>query len=125
MAQAKRKRRSKHRGTPAGTVAARGRTGRKPTGSEGRPPSKDEQRRQRMMRPPTWRGAAIRASLAAMLLLVFTQVGIGPEMPLAQSIAVALFAMALYVPLGYYTDRFVHRRRVAREAAKAGGATKS
>ena len=34
MAQTKRKRRSKHRGTAAGTIEARGRTGRKPTANE-------------------------------------------------------------------------------------------
>ena len=34
MAQTKRKRRSKHRGTAAGTIEARGRTGRKPNAEE-------------------------------------------------------------------------------------------
>jgi Flp pilus assembly protein TadB len=115
MAQTKRKRRSKHRGTAAGTIEARGRTGRKPNAEEQRKLTKEEQRRDRMMRPPTWKGAAIRSSFAAALLLVFTQVGLGPEMPLAQSIAIAAFAMLLYVPLGYYTDRFMYRRRLARE----------
>ena len=34
MAQTKRKRRTKHRGTPAGTIETRGRTGRPPTADE-------------------------------------------------------------------------------------------
>ena len=36
MAQTKRKRRTKHRGNAAGSVEARGRTGRKPTDQERR-----------------------------------------------------------------------------------------
>ena len=117
MAQTKRKRRSKHRGTPAGTIEARGRTGRRPTEQETKQ-SKEDLRRERLMRPPTWNGAAIRAGVAALLLLVFTQLGIGPEMPLGQSLAIAAFALLLYIPLGYYTDRFMYRRRVAREARR-------
>ena len=118
MAQTKRKRRSKHRGTPAGTIEARGRTGRKPTADELKRQQKSDERNQRMMREPSWQGAITRAGVAALLLLVFTQLGIGPDMPLAQSIAVAGFAMLLYVPLGYYTDRFMYRRRMQREALK-------
>ena len=116
MAQTKRKRRSKHRGTPAGTIEARGRTGRPPTAQETK--SKDDLRRERLMRPPTWNGAAIRAGVAALLLLVFTQLGIGPEMPIGQSVAIAAFALLLYIPLGFYTDQFMYRRRMAREARR-------
>ena len=119
MDQTKRKRRSKHRGTPAGTIEARGRTGRKPTAEELRKQQKETDRRARMMREPSWNGAAMRAAVAAVLLLVFTQLGIGPEMPLGQSFAIAAFAMLIYIPLGYYTDRFLYRRRMARDAAAA------
>ncbi len=119
MAQTKRKRRSKHRGTPAGTIEARGRTGRKPTAEELKKQQRDADRRNRMLREPSWNGAALRAGVAALLLLVFTQLGIGPDMPLGQSIAVAAFAMIIYIPLGYYTDRFLFRRRMARDAAAA------
>ena len=119
MAQTKRKRRTKHRGTPAGTIEARGRTGRKPTAEEVRKEQRASDRRARMMREPTGNGAAVRAAVAAMLLLLFTQLGIGPEMPLGQSFAVAAFAMLIYIPLGYYTDRFLYRRRMARDAAAA------
>jgi hypothetical protein len=120
MAQTKRKRRSKHRGTPAGTIEARGRTGRRP---DEKPQTREEIRRARMMRPPSWNGAAMRAAVAALLLLVFTQLGIGPDMPIGQSIGIAAFALLIYIPLGYYTDRFLYRRRMAREAARKGGST--
>src|SRR3712207_4184437 len=119
MAQTKRKRRSKHRGTPAGTIEARGRTGRKPTAEELKRQQRDANRNTRMLRAPSWNGAALRAGVAALLLLIFTQLGIGPDMPLGQSFAVAAFAMLIYIPLGYYTDRFLYRRRMARDAAAA------
>ncbi len=118
MAQTKRKRRSKHRGTPAGTIEARGRTGRKPTAEETKQQTREQQREARLMAPPTWKGSAIRASFAAALLLVFTQLGIGPDIPLGQGVAVAAFALLLYIPLGFYTDRFVYRRRMARIATQ-------
>ena len=47
MAQTKRKRRTKHRGNAAGSIEARGRTGRKPTAEEqkaGRPAAARERR---------------------------------------------------------------------------------
>jgi UDP-N-acetylmuramyl pentapeptide phosphotransferase/UDP-N-acetylglucosamine-1-phosphate transferase len=125
MAQTKRKRRSKHRGTPAGTIEARGRTGRKPNAAEIKTQTREQQRQARMMQPPTWKGATIRASFAAALLLVFTQLGIGPEIPLGQSVAVAAFALLLYIPLGFYTDRFVHRRRLGRIASQKAAAAEA
>ena len=56
MAQTKRKRRSKHRGTAAGTIEARGRTGRKPTGDEVKRREQEtarDRRMARMDRPPS------------------------------------------------------------------------
>ena len=41
MAQTKRKRRTKHRGTPAGTIQTRGRTGRPPSADERKKTSVD------------------------------------------------------------------------------------
>jgi hypothetical protein len=68
MAQTKKKRRSKHRGNAAGVIEARGRTGRKPTVEERKASGRElaaERRRERMMRPPSWKSAATRAALAA------------------------------------------------------------
>ena len=62
MAPTKRKR--KHRGTPAGTIEARGRTGRPPAASEVRKTAA-ARRQERMDRPPTWKGAVNRAAIAA------------------------------------------------------------
>ena len=117
MAQTKRRRRSKHRGTPAGTIEARGRTGRKPRPEEARKsPAAGASRPARHDQPPTWRGSLMRALVAsgiffAVVLLLFRQ-------PLPAAISLSLFTLAIYIPMGYYTDLFLYRRRAKR---KGGG----
>jgi Flp pilus assembly protein TadB len=114
MAQTKRKR--KHRGTQAGTVEARGRTG-KPTGTqaEARKVSK-ERREHRLDRPPSWRGALNRSVISAaifgvLVVLVFKK-------PVGAALVLAAAMVLLYLPMSYYTDRFLYnRRRRRREAA--------
>ena len=77
MAQTKRKRRrSKHRGNAAGTIEARGRTGRKPEAQTKKATTAKERRQQRLAQPPTWQRATLRAAAAAGLLFVLTQVGL-------------------------------------------------
>ena len=77
VAQTKRKRRSKHRGTAAGTIETRGRTGRKPERRRSRRRRRAKDRRQqRLAQPPTWQRATLRAAAAAGLLFVLTQVGL-------------------------------------------------
>jgi hypothetical protein len=112
MAQTKRKRRSKHRGTAAGTVETRGRTGRKPTPEERKKATAASQRNERLFREPTWRGAAVRAGFAAIMLFVLFQIGIGPRQDVVSSLGLSLLAFAIYVPLGYMTDRAIWRRRM-------------
>ena len=112
MAQTKKKRRTKHRGNAAGQVQARGRTGRRPTTAE-RKPTPRELRMQRLDRPPTWRSALSRAAVAAglffVLLLLFFR-----DQALASKVGIAAFMLLVYVPMGYYTDLFIYRRRQAR-----------
>ena len=120
VAQTKKKRRSKHRGTAAGTIESRGRTGRKPTDAERTTTVKQDaaaRRAARLNRVPTWRSSFIRAAFAAVLLFVFTQIGFGPKIELSASIALCVIALAIYVPLGYATDMFVYRRRQKRNAS--------
>ena len=119
MAQTKRKRRSKHRGNAAGTVESRGRTGRKPTGSEKKSgggsskaggQSSAERRADRLSRPPTWRSAINRAMIAA-VILVLLSIFAFKQKP-AAAFGFALFALIVYIPMGYYLDRFLYRRRM-------------
>ncbi|HVP03441.1 MAG TPA: hypothetical protein VMT10_12800 [Solirubrobacteraceae bacterium] len=126
MAQTKRKRRTKHRGNAMGVVEARGRTGRKLTDQErkaasGKGAGKRSPREDRFNKPPTWRGAINRSLIAvvffvALLVLIFKQ-------PAAQVLSLAAVLLVLYVPLSYYTDLWLYRRRLAKAEkarAKAG-----
>ena len=119
MPPIKRKRRSKHRGNAAGGVEVRGRTGRRPTPAEQKKLTRDEARTARMNKPPTWNSALLKVALMASLLFVFTQIGLfGGDTPISQSLFLALFALLLYTPLAYATDKFVYTRAQRRRAAK-------
>jgi hypothetical protein len=122
MAQTKRRRRTKHRGNAAGVVEARGRTGRKPTAAEkggtGAGPGRArESRLERSNRPPTWRGAFYRAMAAATLFLLVSLLVIKKTAP------IALFPIVLlmYMPISYYTDLWIYRRRQRSRAGRSGG----
>ena len=118
MAQTKRKRRTKHRGNAAGVVEARGRTGRKPTATEVKADARERARQERMERlnrPPTWRSAINRAGIAtiifAIALILLFKENIGA------TIGLAGFIFLMYIPLGYYTDKFIYNRRKAKGLA--------
>ena len=123
MAQTRRKRRTKHRGNAAGVVEARGRTGRKPTPAEKSGKPRDlarerEQKLDRRDRPPTWRGAFVRAMFAAVLMLLIVIVVLNQP---NQAIALFPIVLLMYVPVSYYTDKFVYERRQRKKAAAGGG----
>ncbi len=116
MAQTKKRRTTKHRGNAAGMVETRGRTGRKPRPDERKaaPQSAKDRRLERMARPPSWRSAFIKAAIAALVLLVLSVTVLGQT--LAQAATLVPFLFAVYVPLGYYTDRWIHQRHLRRQA---------
>jgi hypothetical protein len=106
MAQTKRKR--KHRGTPAGTIEARGRTGRPPKTGEVKKAAA-ARRADRLDQPPTWRGAVNRAAIAAIVFAVIAGLVLGQ--PPASAAVLALLAFGMYVPAGYWMDKFIYERR--------------
>jgi hypothetical protein len=111
MAQTKRKRRSKHRGTAAGSIEARGRTGRKPKPEELR--KQAQQRRQ--SRPPSWRSAFLKAALMAAVLFALTRFGLfGEEATVLQSAVLCVAALLFYTPAAFYTDKWVYNRHLKR-----------
>ncbi|MGI9183734.1 MAG: hypothetical protein ACR2GZ_02020 [Solirubrobacteraceae bacterium] len=116
MAQTKRKRRTKHRGTAAGTISARGRTGRPPTPEERKKAARETAREARLNTPPTWNSAVKRALLAAGFMFVFLL--LTSKGNIVAAIVFAIFAFALYVPSGYYLETYLWRRR---QRKKAGG----
>src|ERR1700737_858086 len=104
MAQTRRKRRTKHRGTAAGTITNRGRTGRPPTAEERKKQARTSAREQRLNKPPTWSSSLKRASLAAALMFAFLLITTKGSNRVASAVVFAIFALALYVPAGYYLE---------------------
>ena len=126
MAQTRKKRRRKHRGTQGGRIdttprrrpanraearqqakARRAGGGKKrgqpATGTDGRP-----------LRPPSWRRAITTSILiAGFLLVVFLLI---LKQPVSESVPLAAFMLAFYVPMSYYLDRFMFNRRLAQIA---------
>ena len=111
MAQTKKKRRRKHRGTPAGTVERAGRTGRPQIKQDAKAIAR-ERRAERLNRPPSWRGAVNRAAVAAAVFGVLVVVAFGREVSAGATLAALMFV--LYIPLGYATDSAIYRFRQRR-----------
>jgi hypothetical protein len=112
MAQTKRKRQTKHRGNAAGVVETRGRTGRKPDASEKKGDSKANARMEKLNKPPEWRAATVRSGIATVIFVVLVLVAF-KQKP-AAAIGLSVFVFLFYIPLGYYTDLFLYRRRMAK-----------
>jgi len=124
MAQTKRKRQTKHRGNAAGVVESRGRTGRKPTAAEksGKAGDAARAKQNRVAKgdlPPTWRGAFIRALVAAAALVLLA--GIALKASAGQTVAYFIFALILYTPISFYTDQWIYKRRMRKKAERGGG----
>ena len=111
MAQAKKKRSRKRRGTQGGRVDTKRRASRPRSREEakararsnrGRPATKADA-------PPTWRSSIIRGLVAAvifavLLLLIFKR-------PLSSALGLGAFMLAFYIPAGYYIDQYMWRKR--------------
>ncbi len=115
MAQTKRKRTRKHRGTPAGTIERAGRTGSGGTRQDAKQISRNR-RAERLDKEPSWRGAMQRAAIAAAVFGVLVVVVFGRDV--AQGAILAAFMFFLYIPLGYATDTFIYRFRQRRKQSR-------
>jgi hypothetical protein len=116
MAQTKRKRRRKRRGTQAGTIDRRGRRGRPRSREE----AKAQARRRTVDRrdqPPTWGSAFTRGLVGAGIFFALMMLAFGR--PAGEALALSVVMLAIYVPLGYYVDRFFWRRRQAAKRRQA------
>ena len=115
MAQTRRKRRKKHRGTQAGTIERPASTGR--SGGRGRsaPPTVKQRREERLDRPPSLRGALNRAAFSALIFGILLYFWF--EQPPLQAALLSAFMLVVYVPLGYFTDRFFYDRRQRKKNA--------
>ena len=117
MAQTKRKRTRKHRGTPAGTIDRAGRTGRPQARQDVKQVAR-QRRQERLDSPPTWRGAVNRAAIAAAVFGVLVVLAFGRS--IAGGFILAGFMFLVYIPLGYMTDNALYRYRRRRRAAADG-----
>jgi len=113
MAQAKKKRNRKRRGTQGGRVDTRRPVGRPRTREEAKARAKAGRNRSRVPTkgdmPPTWRSAIVRGLVAAviftiLLMLIFKR-------PVGAALGLGAFMLAFYIPAGYYVDQMVWRKR--------------
>ncbi len=127
MAKTGRKRTRKHRGNAAGIVERPAHnlrsTSGSPSGKQRRPMTKEEtraearaKRQERLNRPPTWKGAAQRAGIAAALFAVLITIFFKEKV--ATSITLALFMLIIYIPLSYLTDRAIYNWRQKKAAPR-------
>jgi hypothetical protein len=119
MAQTKKKRRRKHRGTQGGRIdrrpargrprskaeaqsRARGRGGKKKTGP-------------RTPEPASWSSALKKGGIAAVLFVaLLTVFGQNP----AVALLVGVLMLGFYVPMAFMLDRFMYQRFLRKEAQK-------
>lgn len=116
MAQARRKRTTKHRGNAAGVVESRGRTGRKPTSAEKAGPVKgggtSKKPIDRRDQPPTWRAAFYKAMVATVILVLFTIFFLKNN---SGVLALVPIVLGGYTVISYYTDKWVYDRRMRKK----------
>jgi hypothetical protein len=110
MAQTRKKRQRKRRGTQGGRIDTKPR--------RSRPRSRAEAKAQAQARrkptpkedlPPTWRNSAIRGAFAAVIFAVLLIVLFGR--PVGAALIFGAFMLAFYVPAGYFIDMTLWRRR--------------
>ena len=109
MAQTKRKRRRKHRGTQGGRVDPNRRSGRPRSREEAKARARARRTGPRADAPPTWRTAVTRGVVAgviftALLMLIFRR---SP----GAALGLGAFMLLFYIPAGYYIDTVMWRRR--------------
>ncbi|HEY1238630.1 MAG TPA: hypothetical protein VGE91_09840 [Solirubrobacterales bacterium] len=121
MAQTKKKRRRKHRGTQGGRIDRRPARGRPRSRAEaqararGRGGKKKTSGGPRVPDAPSWSSAFKKGGIAAILFVVLlTLFG---QSPLA-TVAVGFLMLGFYVPMAYMLDRFLYQRYLRKEAQK-------
>ena len=127
MASTKKKRQTKHRGNAAGIVETRGRTGRNrpevaPGKGRGKGGTMAQARANRFAKPPSWSSAFQRALFAVVIFMGVVVLAFGQK-PLP-AIALGVFMLLLYTPMGYLMDSYFYKRRRNQAAAAKAAPTK-
>jgi hypothetical protein len=110
VAQTKKKRHRKKRGTQAGNLDTKRRS-RPKSRAEARSQAKsgNRSRAPRVDRPPTWKSAIIRGVVASFVFLALLMLLFGRS--LNDALPIAAFMLVFYIPAGYYMDSVFWRRR--------------
>ena len=118
MAQTKKKRRRKHRGTQGGRIDTRPVRGRARSRAEAQSRARSRTKKKggpRVPAAPTWSSALKKGGIASILFLgVLSLMGQNPVV----TVVVAILLLGFYVPLAYTMDGFVYRRHLRKEAQK-------
>jgi O-antigen/teichoic acid export membrane protein len=98
-------------------VEARGRTSRSNAGAAKKSTGRGMLKAERLNKPPSWSAAFNRAGIATLLFIVVVVLLL--RKPVASAVALGAFMMIVYVPLSYYTDSYIYKRRQKTGAKKA------
>ncbi|HEX3562203.1 MAG TPA: hypothetical protein VHU24_05135 [Solirubrobacterales bacterium] len=119
MAQTKKKRRRKQRGTQGGRIDTRPARGRARSRAEAKSQARSRGNKKksgpRVPEPPSWSSAMKKGGVAAVLfvgLLAFMG-----QNPLT-TLAVGVLMLGFYVPMAFLLDRYMYQRYVRKEAQK-------
>jgi Flp pilus assembly protein TadB len=109
-------RQRKHRGTQTGSITraqrSRPRTRQEAMAQARSRSAKGKQPVDRRDLPPTWGGAILRAAIIAAILFPVSLLLM--DQTAGGALVLSLVAFVFYVPLGYYLEQFLYRRRQAK-----------
>ena len=121
MAQTKKKRRRKHRGTQGGRIDTRPARGRARSRAEAQARARSRTKKKggkagaRTPEPANWSSALKKGAVAAVLFAgILALMGQNP----AQIVVVGILMLGFYVPMAYLLDRFFYQRHLRKEAQK-------
>jgi hypothetical protein len=120
MAQTKKKRRRKHRGTQGGRIDTRPARGRARSRGEAQNRARSRTKKKgkpgdRTPQPATWSNAFKKGGIAAILFAgILALMGQNP----IQILVIGFLMMGFYVPMAFLLDRFVYQRYLRKEAQK-------
>ena len=120
MAQTKKKRRRKHRGTQGGRIDTRPARGRARSRAEAQSRARSRSSKKgktgpRTPEPASWSSALKKGGVAAVLFAgILALLGQNP----VQILVVGILMLGFYVPMAFVMDRFFYQRHLRKEAQK-------
>jgi hypothetical protein len=118
MAQTKKKRRRKQRGTQGGRIDRRPARGRARSRAEAQSRARTRTKKKggpREPQPASWSSALKKGGVAAVLFVAL--LFLFGQKPIA-ALAVGILMLGFYVPMAFTMDRFLYQRHLRKEAQK-------